>query len=44
MIIAEIAVGVFLAFAGFSATKDDTACTNFWCTCAIISALASMTC
>lgn len=43
MIIAKVAVGVFLFIAGANAFCDDTAGTNFWCTCAIISALASMT-
>lgn len=43
MMIAKIAVGLFLVCAGFNVMEDDTAGTNFWCTCAIISALASMT-
>lgn len=34
-----VAMATFLAFAAYSALKEDTACTNVWCTLAIITAL-----
>lgn len=43
MMIAKLAVGLFLVCAGFNVLEDDTAGTNFWCTCAIIAELISMT-
>lgn len=43
MIVAKVAMIAYMLCAGFSVLREDTAATTFWCTLAIIAALASMT-